>query len=1093
MDVLPDEESTPLDWDKHEAEILDVFVTQDKPLKEVMEHMSNKHGFIATARQYKYRFNRLKKITDEEYLDIDQECQRRAALGKRTDVCLLGRPLAPERVRRGISRAVKNNPQSGRIVKRTSKCELIPNTGSYYGSEHSQAQVKHNETMMLLDLPVATLDMQPSHELIELGDVDLDMAVEAEFGSGKYFSILRGEGVECNCNSANHGGTVATWHGFASDLEASTHLHPRSPLIRAGLSPFRRLDDSDPSVVDFDLSDPYQGRGRMRNLPFFQVLDYPFKVPLPGHRATRGTPELAPIPATTSAGFLIVARSVFQVSDDSGAMEQLLSTVSVADIASQFKQLIPERYDGDLSHKLGGVLDPFQSASSTLPWLFSVAAYLASNNGLTASQMDNLLKWIIDQGHAESLAVFMKIQAPTIHAFAKVLIESAIRIKNVQLLNTLLKCGVKLDSKLYGIAVIGDVDLTKRVLFEADPTCFEKEKGVDMFHHFIQKQHFDLAQFLLDKGVSPDAQSVYSGTALCRAVERGDIAAIEFLLEAGADVNGLDTRRYGVCTTPLGYAVFKKNAEVVVLLLNHGADVGARIEGKSTIAWAALSCRSICELLKERLEPAAVGFLLGDLVDAANRGHDTLVAYIAQQSKGGRTPQLEKALEQSIQGKHLNAAITLLEYGVSPDGSTLSTSPLLTALKQGPKHRVFAELLLKHNADITRPGLLDELASRGPSDLLEAVLASGIDAEHRMNALVTAAGAGNIASAAILIRSGLDVDTPGLPSTPLQEACSQGYENMILFLISKEANVNAPAHPNSGRTALQAALASENPINTAQILLHHGAQASAPPAMLDGLTALEALCHNYYIDDGASLVQLCHKLLDAGATVNGPDGKPSSALHGVIERKWHDVLGRFLEPQHNAILNHIWCDSDGDSGMVDDEEPRGPYTPTQLAAFGQDLKALEMLLDHGTDVNEAPAERFGRTALQAAALLTPGPAKMAVIHFLLDHGANINADPALQCGVTALQAAAIAGDLMLAELFITRGADVNAWPSFEEGRTAIEGAAEHGRLDMVQLLLNAGARGDVARGTGFERAIELAEKNGHFSVANLLKMAQPSL
>jgi hypothetical protein len=47
MDKLPDE-AMPLDWDRHEAKILDVFVTQDKPLKQVMEYMRNKHGFIAT-------------------------------------------------------------------------------------------------------------------------------------------------------------------------------------------------------------------------------------------------------------------------------------------------------------------------------------------------------------------------------------------------------------------------------------------------------------------------------------------------------------------------------------------------------------------------------------------------------------------------------------------------------------------------------------------------------------------------------------------------------------------------------------------------------------------------------------------------------------------------------------------------------------------------------------------------------------------------------------------------------------------------------------------------------------------------------------
>jgi ankyrin repeat protein len=774
-------------------------------------------------------------------------------------------------------------------------------------------------------------------------------------------------------------------------------------------------------------------------------------------------------------------------------MEQLLSTVSVADVASQFQQLIPERYEGDLSRQLERALDPFLSATTTLPWLFSVAAFLASNNGLPASQMDAFLKWIIDQGHEKCLAVFMQIQAPTVHAFAKVLLDSAIRIKNVQLLDTLLQGGVKLDSKLYVIAcIVDDINLTKRLLFDADPAIFANDNAACLFHHFVYKRQFDLAKFLLDNGVSADVQSEsQSGTALYRALSRADIGSIKFLLEAGADVNGC-WKHYGECTTPLGYAVFMKNAEAVVLLLEHGADAGSTIEGKPIIEWAALFSRNMYELLMKRLESPAMGFLLGDLVEAANCGHDALMAYISRHPEGGTTRQLEQALEQSIRGKHVNAAITLLEHGVSPDGPTLETPPLLSALEQEGKHRVLVGLLLEHRADITRPGVLDHLAMRGPSDLLKAVLASGVDVEHRMGALVKAAESNNISSAAMLIQSGLDVDTPGLPISPLQAACGPGYDKMILFLISKGANVNAPAHPNNGRTALQAALDGENPVEVAQILLHHGAQASAPPAMLDGLTALEALCHNYNIDDGDSPIPLCLQLLDAGATVNRPGGKPSSALHGVIARGWHDILGRFLEPQHNAIINHIWYDLDGSNGIMDGE-PLGPYTPTQLAADGEDLKALQMLLDRGADVNEPPAERFGRTALQAAALLTPGPAKMALIHLLLDRGANVNADPALQCGVTALQAAAIAGDLKLAELFLIRGANVNAWPSFEDGRTAIEGAAEHGRLDMVQLLLDAGATGDVARGTGFKRAIELAEANEHFSVANLLKTAQPSL
>ncbi|KXX76217.1 Ankyrin repeat domain-containing protein 50 [Madurella mycetomatis] len=155
-----------------------------------------------------------------------------------------------------------------------------------------------------------------------------------------------------------------------------------------------------------------------------------------------------------------------------------------------------------------------------------------------------------------------------------------------------------------------------------------------------------------------------------------------------------------------------------------------------------------------------------------------------------------------------------------------------------------------------------------------------------------------------------------------------------------------------------------------------------------------------------------------------------------------------------------------------------------------DLEALKMLVAHGANINEAPSHNCGRTALQAAAALTPEAKKTTLIEFLLDHGADINADPSLLSGITALQGAAIVGDLMVANLLISRGADVNAPPSFHNGRTAIEGAAEHGRLDMVRLLLNAGAIGDVTLGRGFKHAIDLAERRGYDAVANILKAEQ---
>jgi ankyrin repeat protein len=730
--------------------------------------------------------------------------------------------------------------------------------------------------------------------------------------------------------------------------------------------------------------------------------------------------------------------------------------------------------------------------------LFALAAFFASNNSLGSDQTDAFLNWVIKQEYAPFLIWFMKIQTPTVHAFANVILESAIRIKNVQVFETLIASDIKLDNKLYEIASIGDVSLTERILFNADPACLTTTSlGADLFHKFVSDRQHGLAQFLLDIGISVDVRRTprlgarepayfYFRTALYLAVARQDIEGIRFLLDAGASV---DVEHFeGHPTAPrsyhtvLGYAVYNNLTQIVVLLLEYNADVFAKIQEMPLIEWAAVHRRTFFELFKKNIEPGEIGFLLADVLDAADRGGDALAVYIANQTKEVTAHQLEQALEQSIIGDRFMAATTLLQHGVNPNGPTLRVHPLKTALDYNDMiYDGFAELLLQYQAGVGHAHLLEKLAKIGEQRLLKMFLdrPGQIDVGQRERALVIACSGpdvgrgdyGDIPSIATIIDSTLDINTPGLPRNPLQGAAANKDEATVLFLISRGANVNAPPYPGGGRTALQAALETCNTDRIPRLLLHHGADASAPPAAFDGLTALEAFCHNAAAKDSP---ELCDTLLSAGATVNRPGGKPSSVLHGVIKRGWHELLRRFLGPPHSAVIDHMWCDTSW-------------YTPTQLAASLGDFEALKLLLDHGADVNEAPANESGRTALQAASLLMPGPKKTALIQLLLEHGANINADAALICGITALQGAAIAGDLMLARLLISLGADVNTWPSFRGGRTAVEAAAEHGRLDMVQLLLNAGATGDIMHGTGHKCAIKLAEENGYFAVAGLLK------
>jgi hypothetical protein len=73
-----------------------------------------------SARQYKYRFRRLKNMTAGEWVYIDEECRRRAALGKESTVYLDGKPLAPERVARGRAR-IQKRVSASQISERAPK------------------------------------------------------------------------------------------------------------------------------------------------------------------------------------------------------------------------------------------------------------------------------------------------------------------------------------------------------------------------------------------------------------------------------------------------------------------------------------------------------------------------------------------------------------------------------------------------------------------------------------------------------------------------------------------------------------------------------------------------------------------------------------------------------------------------------------------------------------------------------------------------------------------------------------------------------------------------------------------------------------
>lgn len=461
-----------------------------------------------------------------------------------------------------------------------------------------------------------------------------------------------------------------------------------------------------------------------------------------------------------------------------GIKLELQLSENVAQVTSKLQRLMPERQEGELSGKVSRILDARWAGTSNLSSLFELAAYFASNNALgDGKRMDAFLAWVFDQKYTDYLERFLQINTPTIHAFATQILKSAIRIKNIKFLTALLDYGVKFDSVLDDIFSIGDTVFMKLILSRVDSTYFKGSAAIKLFHRCISGNHFDLVRVLVQKGVSVEDRSEFQ-TPLYNAVSNKNIRTISLLLELLANVNSVSYH----CNpdTALGKAALMKNAEIVTLLVEHGAKVSCKVAGKDLLDWASLNCRNIYNLLKEKFGSITDGVTIGDLVDAAKKSRHSLKTYICKYEGQVSTHQLEEALIESIRLEQIAATVTLLLCGVSPNCYTLEKRPLWTALdSKNQKHRL-CELLIKFKANANTPGILRKVVQEADIELLQLFVISGANlAEQGMEALVESISFKNAMSAAFLLDSRVNINTPGLEMNPLQTAAIEGDLDMI--------------------------------------------------------------------------------------------------------------------------------------------------------------------------------------------------------------------------------------------------------------------------------------------------------------------------
>jgi len=240
-------------------------------------------------------------------------------------------------------------------------------------------------------------------------------------------------------------------------------------------------------------------------------------------------------------------------------------------------------------------------------------------------------------------------------------------------------------------------------------------------------------------GTSVNSRDNTGYTLLQRAAERGDQAAVDYLLESGANV---ELRERSSLTTALHMAAAAGNLEVVVAL----------IENDAQLDWIDKVRRTPLHLATKNGHLAIVDVLL-------NNGADANVM-----DKFENPP-----LHIAVKAGHIAIAKRLIDADADINliGGPLKEAPIHLAVQGGLTD--FAEYLLGKGADVNRKD------KTGKTPL------------HR------AAGLGNVELAKLLIANGATLNQKDNNlATPLHETAGAGHLAMVKFLIENKAGINSP-------------------------------------------------------------------------------------------------------------------------------------------------------------------------------------------------------------------------------------------------------------------------------------------------------------
>jgi ankyrin repeat protein len=372
-------------------------------------------------------------------------------------------------------------------------------------------------------------------------------------------------------------------------------------------------------------------------------------------------------------------------------------------------------------------------------------------------------------------------------------------------------------------------------------------QGVTPLFMASLKGHEGVVRVLIDKGAGVNAAvlktfpwektvTVYEGcTSLMAALAGKHMAVANLLMASGADIHAGDING----TTPLIVASALNDADMVIILIDKGADVQAKVlapyEFKGEVVFQGTT-PLLAALIKKQNANAALLVERGADVNAACDNGLTPLILAAADASGGMVSYL-------------------LANGADPQAA-------LTAdftLKDRPVYEGFTALTVAAqggDADAVLPLILAGAGVNAP-------------AKYGITPLMAAATAGQFEAVKTLVAYGAAVNarttltlTVGKASTPkgtsaLAMAAVGGFHEIVGFLIDNGAEVNAVDDEVKMDALFHAA--EHGHMAVVKILVENGADVFAETKMGTAAGAAFHYCHPYvgqYIMDAREIVQM---------------------------------------------------------------------------------------------------------------------------------------------------------------------------------------------------------------------------------------------